>query len=173
VPLQWLGIYGLIRSIAANMGNVFKAGGRPKWLTYIALWRLITMLLFLYPATKYYGIIGVSVLSAAVSVVDFFISAALVNRLIHATAMDYVRCLGPIFSVSLLSAAVARLLQLQFRVTPHARLAFLMALMIMVCLYAGGMWLVDRELRREVRTSVEWVLARNGLRFANGKQVPK
>jgi len=32
---------------------------------------------------------------------------------------------------------------------------------------------VDRELRREVRTSVEWVLARNGLRFANGKQVPK
>lgn len=173
VPLQWLGIYGLIRSIAANMGNVFKAGGRPKWLTYIALWRLITMLLFLYPATKYYGIVGVSVLSAAVSVVDFVISAALVNRLIAATAMDYVRCLGPIFSVSLLSALAARLVQLQFRATPHARLAFLTALVIMVCLYAGGMWLVDRELRREVRHSLDWVRARSGLRFANGKQVPK
>ncbi|MGQ9666395.1 MAG: hypothetical protein ACUVWB_03695, partial [Anaerolineae bacterium] len=66
-----------------------------------------------------------------------------------------------------------RLAQLQFRATPHARLAFRMALVIMGCLYAGGMWLVDRGLRREVRHSLEWVRARNGLRFANGKQVPK
>ncbi|MBC7236848.1 MAG: lipopolysaccharide biosynthesis protein, partial [Chloroflexi bacterium] len=36
VPLQFLTVYGLARAIAGNMGNVFKAGGKPKWLLYIA-----------------------------------------------------------------------------------------------------------------------------------------
>ena len=150
-PLQLLGVYGLIRSVAANMGNVFKAGGRPKWLTYIALWRLITMVLFLYPATKYYGIVGVSALSAVVSVVDFFISATLVNRIVHARATDYIRCLGPIMAVSITSAIVGRLAQEQFRAVPHARIAFLTALLLMGVVYAAGMWLVDKDLRRMVQ----------------------
>lgn len=173
VPLQWLGVYGLIRSIAANMGNVFKAGGQPKWLTYIALWRLITMLLFLYPATKYYGIVGVSVLSAGVAVVDFFISAALVNRIIQASTMEYVRILVPILAMSILSAAVARLAQAQFHATPHARLAFVTALIIMACIYAGGMWLVDRQLRAEIRHGVQYVANHNGWNIAGERQAPK
>jgi len=173
VPLQLLGVYGLIRSIAANMGSIFKASGKTKWLTYIALWRLITMLLFLYPATKYYGIVGVSALSAVVSVVDFFISAALVNRIIHAKAIDYIRCLGPIVLITGISATVARLAQIQFRVTPHARIGFVTALLVMMLLYVIGMWLVDRDLRHRVQGLIRVYGAKNGFRYTSEEQLPK
>ena len=43
IPLQLLGIYGLIRSVAANMGNIFKAGGKPHWLVGIGAFRLTVM----------------------------------------------------------------------------------------------------------------------------------
>lgn len=173
VPLQWLGVYGLIRSIAANMGNIFKASGMTKWLTYIALWRLITMLLFLYPATKYYGIVGVSALSAAVSVVDFFISATLVNRIIHARAREYLRVLGPILLVALGSAAVARVAQEQFRATPHARIAFITALMVMVIVYVAGIWVVNRDMRHKVQAMIRVLGERNGTRYLGEEQPPK
>jgi len=77
LPLQLLGIYGLIRSVAANMGSVLKAGGKPHWLVGIATFRLAVMAIGLYPATRYYGITGVSALSSVVAVVDFFISLIL------------------------------------------------------------------------------------------------
>lgn len=109
VPLQLLGVYGLIRSISANMGNVFKAGGKPKWLTYIAAWRLTTMLLFLWPAIKMGGIIGVSVFSAAVSVVDFGISVWLTNKIIQAPWIAYVRLLLPQSVVSVVAILAGKL----------------------------------------------------------------
>ena len=84
VPLQWLAVYGLIRSLAANMGSIFRGLGKPQWLTYIAIWRLITMVLLLYPAIAWNGIVGVSILSVAVAIVDFIIAGDLVGRLVVA-----------------------------------------------------------------------------------------
>ena len=147
VPIQLLGIYGGIRAVAANMGNVFKAGGHPQWLTYIALWRLATMLLFLYPATKYGGIVGVSALSAAVAVVDFGITVAIVNRILRARLLDYVRTLGPILLTSLATAGLALLAQQAFQAAPHARIRLLMAAVIMGLAYTVFTWAWDRELR--------------------------
>ncbi len=93
VPMQWLAVYGLIRSLAANMGNVYRGGGRPQYLTYIAIWRLTTMALLLYPAIRWGGIVGVSVLSAGVAVVDFVISVELAHRILKTNWGDYVRAL--------------------------------------------------------------------------------
>lgn len=107
VPLQILGIYGLLRSVAVNMGSVFKAGGKPNWLTYIALWRLGMMGIFLYPATRYYGIVGVSVLSAIISIADFIISAALTNKLIYGRFIDYIGALWLPTVLSISSALLA------------------------------------------------------------------
>lgn len=150
VPIQFLGVYGGIRAVAANMGNVFKAGGHPEWLTYIALWRLATMLLFLYPATKRWGIVGVSALSAGVAVVDFGITVAMVNRILRARPSHYTRTLGPILLTSLGAAGLAVLAQRAFRVTPHARIRLLMAAVIMGVAYAAVTWAWDRELRSAV-----------------------
>ncbi len=107
LPIQLLAVYGLCRSVAANMGNVFKAGGKPQWLTAIAIWRLTTMLIFLYPAVAYGGVVGVSLLSAIVAVVDWFISAWLCNKVIGASLRDYGAILLPLLAFATLSAAAA------------------------------------------------------------------
>lgn len=147
VPLQILGIYGLLRSVAVNMGSVFKAGGKPNWLTYIAVGRLAVMGILLYPSARYYGIVGVSVLSAVVSIVDFVVSAALVNRVIHGRLVDYVRALGLPLLFSFVSAVVARWAYVLMMPGGHGFISLLMAGIVMVFLYALLVFFFDREVR--------------------------
>jgi O-antigen/teichoic acid export membrane protein len=147
LPLQILAIYGLLRALAVNMGSVFRAAGKPYWLTYVAVWRLAVMGIFLYPATRYYGIVGVSVLSSIVSVADFIISATLTSTVIHGTLADYVRALWLSCVVSLLSAAAA-LWSYQRMSGTHDFIALVMAGSVMVCIYALIVLVADAEARR-------------------------
>jgi len=149
VPLQLLGIYGLLRSIAVNMGSVFKAGGKPNWLTYIATFRLAVMGLFLYPATKYFGIVGVSVLSAVVSIIDFGISAMLTNKLIHGRVMDYIQALLSPMAFAILSALLARYSYARM-LGGHGFIALVMGGILMVIIYASCVFVFDGDVRRFV-----------------------
>jgi PST family polysaccharide transporter/lipopolysaccharide exporter len=147
VPLQFLAIYGYIRSIAANMGSVFRAGGKPQWLNYIAGWRLATMALLLVPVTLRWGINGVSALSAAVAVVDFFISAVLVNRLVDAPPRAYIRALGPSLGAAIAAGALAFLLYGRLDLG-RPLIDLLAAGAMLAAIYAGLLWLMDSEVRR-------------------------
>lgn len=60
VPMQILCIFGLIRSVVAPMGNVFQAVGKPQILVKTSISNLLFILLFIYPLTNFYGIIGTS-----------------------------------------------------------------------------------------------------------------
>jgi len=149
VPLQVLGVYGLLRSVAVNMGSVFKAGGKPNWLTYIAVSRLVVMGILLYPAAKYYGIVGVSVLSAAVSIVDFVISAALTNRVIGARFLDYVLALWVACVFSVVSVVAARWSYVQVS-REHGFISLVMAGVLMIVVYALLVFVFDGDARRFV-----------------------
>jgi O-antigen/teichoic acid export membrane protein len=146
VPMQFLVIYGVIRSIAGNMGDIFKAGGKPQWLFGIAVWRLATMAIFLYPVTVKWGIVGVSALSAVVAIADFAISVLLVNRIAKTRLLDFVRILSPIMGLSLVSVAAARLV---FRVASsfYPPLALILAGAHMVIIYAIMVLALDNEVR--------------------------
>lgn len=149
VPLQLLAIYGLIRSLAANMGSIYRAMGKPQWLTYIALWRLVTMLVLLIPAVRWAGIVGVSVLSVAVAVVDFVISAVLAGRLVEAPWRAYARMLLPTLAVAAVSGLIAQGL---YPHIPLVKTALRLTITggVMALLYAGLAWLTDRQLREAV-----------------------
>lgn len=155
VPMQWLAVYGLLRSVAANMGNVFQAGGKPQWLTGIAAWRLATMALLLYPAIKLGGVGGVCVLSAAVSLVDFFISAALSNRILDASMALYGRLLAPLLLMAGLGAALGLGLT---RGLMALGLWDVLALVagggLMAAVYAGLLYWRDAALRHQVQRAV-------------------
>jgi len=149
VPLQWLGVYGLLRAIAVNFGSVFKAGGKPQWLTYIALLRLAVMGTLLYPATLYYGIVGVSVLSAFVAIADFTLSVVLTNRIIHGKLPDYVRTVGLPAVLSLLSA-FAGMWVYQRMASGHGLIALVVAGALMVTVYGTLVLVIDSDMRRTV-----------------------
>lgn len=165
VPLQLLAVYGAMRSIAANMGSVFRAMGKPHWLTYIALWRLITMVALLIPVSLRWGINGVSWLSAIVAVVDFIISAALVNRLIAAPWHAYARMLAPSWAAALASGFGSLWLYGRLPFT-KASWNLLLTGVILVVVYFALVWLVDRELRATVHRLVGLIARRNAAGMA-------
>lgn len=154
LPLQLLAVYGLIRSVAANMGSIFRAMGKPQWLTYIAAWRLVTMLVFLYPVTMRWGIDGVSALSVIVAVIDFGISASLVGRLVDAPWPAYARMLGPTGAAALIAGFAAQWLYPHLPL-PKASFNLLAVGVILVALYAVLVWLLDRQFRQTVRNGQE------------------
>jgi O-antigen/teichoic acid export membrane protein len=110
VPMQILAVYGVIRAVASNMGVIFQAGGKPQWLAGIAAWRLITMAVLLYPFIRWGGLVGVSLLSAGVAVVDFILSAYLVDKILQARMVTYVRITGPMLIYAALAGGLGYLL---------------------------------------------------------------
>ncbi|MDW8319413.1 MAG: lipopolysaccharide biosynthesis protein [Anaerolineae bacterium] len=155
VPMQWLAVYGLLRSVAANMGNVFQAGGKPQWLSGIAAWRLATMAVLLYPAIRLGGVVGVCVLSAAVALVDFFISGALSNRILEARMAAYGRLLAPLLLMAGLGGALGLGLTRGLMALGLWDVAALLAGgALMVAVYAGLLYWRDADLRRQVQRAV-------------------
>lgn len=60
IPLmQSLAVYAGIRSFVANGGSVFKAVGRPDISAKLQLMRVLIIVLSIYPAAQYFGIVGV------------------------------------------------------------------------------------------------------------------
>jgi O-antigen/teichoic acid export membrane protein len=61
IPLmQVLAIAGGLRTFAANSGAVFKAVGRPDLDTQLQVLKTTTIALAIYPAAKYFGVLGVA-----------------------------------------------------------------------------------------------------------------
>ena len=157
IPLQWLTVYGLARSIAVNMGNVFKAGGKPKWLFRIATLRLIVMVVFIYPAILYDGIIGVSILSAIVAVIDFFVSLFMTNRIIRAPWRSYARILLPMLLTSVLAALLGHQAYRWIGTSIHPFVSLPLTGALALGIYLLIMYLYDPDIRLVAAQAVRGV----------------
>jgi O-antigen/teichoic acid export membrane protein len=161
-PLQLLAIYGLLRSVAANMGTVFQAGGKPQWLSSIALWRFITMAILLYPAIKLGGINGVCLLSAAVALVDFFISGLLSNRILQARMSAYWRVLLPLLALGAMAGAVGYLAEQGLRAAGlRPIIALLAGGAVLLLVYGAVIYWRDPEVRQESNKVISRLRQRN------------
>ena len=158
VPLQLLTVYGLARAIAVNMGNVFKVGGKPKWLVYIASLRLAVMAICLYPVTKYRGVIGVSALSAVVAVIDFFLSVYLTNRIVQASWKRYARLLVPMLLTSVATALFGHWVYLRVWESVHPFISLPLTGGLAGLLYLAVMYAYDPEIRLVAAQAVTGVL---------------
>ena len=147
IAMQWLTLYGFMRAIAANMGPILKAMGKPQWISALALGRLVVMAALLYPAILWKGIVGVSILSAVVAIIDFGIAAWMTRKLIGGSYSTYLRVLGPATLTAFLAAGVA---WLTLPLVPHIHRLFplLIASLVMVVLYVGIMWWADDLFRQ-------------------------
>jgi len=147
LPLQLMTVYGLARAIAINMGNVFKAGGKPKWLLYIAAARLLAMAALLYPAIDEFKIDGVAGLSAIISVLDFALSAWLTNRILQASWKQYVQILVPMAATSIATALFSRQVYLWLSGHIHPFIGLPLAGGLALLSYLSVMCLVDPQIR--------------------------
>lgn len=56
--MQLIGVYGLLVSLGSTFGPVWKALGRPDYITKLVVTRIILMALLIVPATSQFGIVG-------------------------------------------------------------------------------------------------------------------
>jgi PST family polysaccharide transporter/lipopolysaccharide exporter len=67
--MQVLAIFGLSRAISKAIQPVWKAVGRPDYVTKISALRVLLIAVVIYPATATYGVVGTAVAVTAVSLV--------------------------------------------------------------------------------------------------------
>ena len=163
--MQWLAVYGLMRSIAANMGNIWRALGKPHWLSALALGRFVIMAALLYPALQWNGIVGVSILSAVISVIDLGVAAWGGNRLMGGGYWAYVRHLGPTLLAAGLSAGIGLLLLplVSRQPVPYRLVPFMVAGTAMTLAYILLMWIVDGDFRGLVQSALRGLRRRRSL----------
>lgn len=95
--LKWLCVMGLLRSIAQIMGPINLAINRPESESFIKMLEFITFVVLIYPAIKYYGLVGagtVAVLAYTISVFGHSISISIkipffYKRLLRATIVPF------------------------------------------------------------------------------------
>lgn len=104
--LQVMAIFALIGSIGVNVGDVYKAMGRPDVLAKLSVMELA----ILFPALLYgarFGIVGVAWAHAAVATVDTIIRLVVARFMIGITFRDVARELGPSYTAGIWLFAVA------------------------------------------------------------------
>ena len=82
-PLLILCIYGLLRSLQASAGSIFLALDKPKINAFLTGLTLSLMLVSLYPAIKWNGLVGVSIAVTISFMISFIVQLIILCKLIH------------------------------------------------------------------------------------------
>ena len=81
--VQILALWGMIRSLGATTGPVFHSTGKPRILTLLQLAVLIFLIIFIFPLTINYGILGTSIaiiISTIIpNIVAFYITIKIID----------------------------------------------------------------------------------------------
>jgi PST family polysaccharide transporter/lipopolysaccharide exporter len=113
LSLQILCFFGLLRSLTEPAGNVFLAIGKTKILSVTNLLNLVILLIFIYPATVYYGIEGISFLMVMLMLSHMIILWWLMTKNTDVTFSE----IGDTFRGPMLASIVMFMLMLIMRVT--------------------------------------------------------
>lgn len=95
IPLQILCIFGAIRSIGATMGSLYKSVGKPYITFYNNLVKLFVLAIIIYPLTKYYGLIGVSLAITIPTVIQLFIVTTIFSRMFKVRIVKLLKIISP------------------------------------------------------------------------------
>jgi len=145
--MQLIAVYGLLHSIAATLGPVWNARGRPDIGLKVGLARLVVIAVLIVPAIRGYGIEG----AAGVVVLAYLFPALpldlyLVTRELDTTARRFLRELGfPLLASLAMGGAVLALQSSVAFPTPVTEFAASVALGVGV--YVVAVLLIERYLR--------------------------
>lgn len=99
--MQLLVIWGLTRAIGETCGSIWKAVGRPDYLTKLPVIRVGLLAIFIYPVTTRFGIEGTALLIVAISVLVMLpINVYITVDMVDTTYRRFARELGFPFAAS-------------------------------------------------------------------------
>jgi PST family polysaccharide transporter/lipopolysaccharide exporter len=157
--MQLLAVWGLLRSLVAAVGPLFRAVGRPDVDTKLQAARLAVIVALVYPATARYGLLGTSgvvVLSGLLVVVPA--SSWMALRIVDGTASEFLQTLAyPAVGSALMVAVIWAVRASVTTGVPVVDFAGLVATGVVTYAAFTGVAVnvFDYEIRREFRTIYE------------------
>ena len=149
-PLKVLVFFGLFHAIAACTGPLFKAMGKPNIIFWVIFWKFILILLFIYPLTTNYGILGTALAVTIPMTLEQFYLWVLVRRLTGISLNNMFSCLSKPVVISLVMYTLIILLKTVLPLT-SIPLFFLYVLFGML-IYAIGVFIFDKDLINEIKS---------------------
>jgi O-antigen/teichoic acid export membrane protein len=145
VPLQWLCLAGIVRTLGLAFGPVLHAKGRPDVTVKLSLARVPLVAGAVWLGSRW-GITGAAAGFAIISVLWFFVNAHIVTRLLHyPIGVFFAGLLAPCGATVVMATGVYWLLHVP--VVAHLNLGWqiLAAAVAGASLYGGAMMLFGRQ----------------------------
>lgn len=140
--MQILSLYALVLSIGFNMGDVYKAIGRPDILIKITLSTMVFRIFALWYGAQF-GLIYVAVGHLAAAFIEVIIRLTVATRILHITFKEIISQLTAFIGGGILLLVTVPLLYFTQETQPILRLVVLAAAGAIS--YAGSMWIIERE----------------------------
>lgn len=140
--------YGLLRSLNATTGDLFKAVGDPKYLRDISLIQLIFVVILILPAVTYGGLVGVALLIVFNGVLATLLAFSRALREVSVSVGFLLDTLKPPLLASGLAFTIIVGLNNLFSASI---LFFVLKLVLFAGVYASVLYLLDRRLLLEVK----------------------
>lgn len=151
--MQLLAVWGLIRSVEATVYPLFKAIGRPEYITKLQMFKLILIAVFIYPVTAKWGILGTAAVIVGAGLIEMPIAGHLALRQINAKLVNIFRLLVfPAIGGLLMTLSV---LLIQEYIHSATALGFVLMVITGVVAYAIVMisaeWRFDYDIKSTLR----------------------
>jgi len=143
-PLQILAISGLIRSVVATGGSLFNAIGKPRFDFKMNLWRLIIIIVTIYPLTRLWGISGTSLSVLLGLLASAYIWLRESMREMNIPLKRFLVISLPSLSSTLLMLWIISAITSLILPQNYSFLSFFISVIAGVFAYFGGVWLMDR-----------------------------
>lgn len=158
--IPWIAAYTVIRSYTFNIGDVYKAQGRPKLLTALSVFQTFLLVpAMLWAVLVPQSIEAVGWMRTAVELVSFTINIVMASRMLHTSPLTMLNTLRPAFvgsfvmtiGVLLTQAAVTEL---------HALSQLLILVSVGAICYGAALWVVERKLMLQLVQLVQKTIGR-------------
>ncbi|GAB4535856.1 MAG: lipopolysaccharide biosynthesis protein [Anaerolineales bacterium] len=145
-PMRSIAIYALALSLAYNVGDVYKAQGRPQILTYISLGRLAILLPGLWWAvTRMQSIAAVGWTHAVIAILTGIFELSLASRLLHTPLREIIAAILPALTAgAFMSLATQSALLLSAALSPWLQLT--LSVLVGGAAYLGILWFTQHQL---------------------------
>jgi PST family polysaccharide transporter/lipopolysaccharide exporter len=144
LPMQILAFYGLLSAVGQTFGPLWKAMGRPDYVTKLSALRVAILAILVIPITSEYGVVGTAALVTGVYVfpmmpIDLYLVTDTLEMSMTRLANEFVYP----FVASLVMGLVVYQVQLSFSIHPMIDFVLLVGLGVVV--YALAVLLLDRQ----------------------------
>lgn len=164
IPIvPWIVAYTVLRSFGFNLGDVFKAQGRPEILTWLSVVQVMLMTPAIYWAvTVPQTLVAVGWVVTAISFIGMVLNFAIAARMLQTPLTHMFRALQPaLISGVVMGTAVALTYTLVLNLAPIWQLVIVVPVGMLV--YTAALWFTERDLLHQIWRTLSKSLGRKPL----------